>query len=68
MNTSATGLPEGFVSQGDIMQMVTYLAGTSTSGTITSGSITGTDVPAPFLQEAHWHQSVVLLEFSSHKQ
>ena len=33
VNTSATGLPEGFISQGDIMQMATNLTGTSTSGT-----------------------------------
>ena len=46
VNTSATGLPEGFISQGDIMQMATNLTGTSTSGTTTSGSITDTDVPA----------------------
>ena len=66
VNTSATGLPEGFISQGDIMQMATNLTGTSTSGTTASGSITGTDIPA--LPEAHWHQSVVLWEFSYHKQ
>ena len=66
VNASATGLPEGFISQGDIMQMATNLTGTSTSGTTASGSITGTDIPA--LQEAHWHQSVVLWEFSYHKQ
>ena len=32
VNTSATGLPEEFISQGDIMQMATILTGTSTIG------------------------------------
>ena len=46
VNTSATGLPEGFISQGNLTQMVTNLTGPSTSGTATaSGSITGTGVP-----------------------
>ena len=45
VNTSATGLPEGFISQGNLTQMVTNLTGPSTSGTATaSGSITGTGV------------------------
>ena len=44
VNTSATGLPEGFISQGNLTQMVTNLTGKSTSGTTTSGSITGTGV------------------------
>ena len=42
VNTSATGLPEEFISQGDIMQMATNLTATSTSGGTASGSITGT--------------------------
>ena len=43
VNTSATGLPEGFISQGNLTQMVTNLTDPSTSGTATaSGSITGT--------------------------
>ena len=48
VNTSATGLPEGFISQGNLTQMVTNLTGPSTSGTAkltASGSITGTGVP-----------------------
>ena len=45
VNTSATGLPEGFISQGNLTQMVTNLTGT-TSGTTTSGSITSTGVPS----------------------
>ena len=45
VNTSATGLPEGFTSQGNSTQMVTNLTGTNTSGTTTSGSITSTGVP-----------------------
>ena len=46
VNTSATGLPEGLISQGNLMQMATNLTGTSTSSTTTSGSITGTGVPS----------------------
>ena len=46
VNTSATGLPEGFISLGNLMQMATNLSGTSTSGTTTSGSITDTGVPS----------------------
>ena len=44
VNTSATGLPEGCISQGNSMQMATHLTGTSTSGTTTSGGIMGTGV------------------------
>ena len=46
VNTSATGLPEGFISQRNIMQMATNLTDTSTSDATTSGSITGTGVPS----------------------
>ena len=46
VNTSATGLPERFISQGNIMQMATNVTDTSTSGATTSGSITGTGVPS----------------------
>ena len=46
MNTSATGLPEGFIPQGNIMQMATNLTDTSTSGTASTGSITDTGVPS----------------------
>ena len=42
VNTSATGLPEEFISQGDMMQMATNLTGKSTIGTTASSSITGT--------------------------
>ena len=66
VNTSATGLPEGLFLTGILKQMATYLTGTSTSGITTSGSITALLFRA--LQEAHWYQSVVLWEFSYHKQ
>ena len=46
VNTSATGLPEGLVPQGNLMQMATNLTGTSTSGTTTSGSFTDTGFPS----------------------
>ena len=43
VNTSAGGLPEGFISQG---QIATNLTDTSTSGGSTSGDIMGTGVPS----------------------